>query len=109
MEAIADAPDKICSVRVVSDVTGIPNVTLPVELEPPTRLAGVRKNAVGMFPVTVRPAVLVVPFRMAATETLVIAVTSLVTRVNDALADPAGTVTEDGIDFTADPPLFTAN
>jgi hypothetical protein len=109
MEAIAEAPERICSVRVVSDVTGIPNVTLPVELPPPTRFAGVRKNAVGMFPVTVSPAVLVVPFTFAATETFVMAVTSLVTRVNVLLVVPAVTVTDEGIDFTADPPLFTAN
>jgi hypothetical protein len=109
IDAIAAAPERICNVSVVSEVTGIPNVTLPDELPPPTRFAGVRKKAVGTLPVTVSPAVLVVPFTLAATETFVMAVTSLVMRVNVPVVDPASTVTEGGIEFTADPPLFTAN
>jgi hypothetical protein len=106
IDAMADPPERICKVSVVSEVTGIPKFTFPVELAPPTSFAGVRKNAVGMLPVTVSPAVLVVPFAVAATETLVIAVTSFVTRVNVPFVEPASTVTEAGSDFTAEPPLF---
>ena len=71
MEAMADAPVKIVNETVVSAVTGIPNVTLPTALPPPTTELGVIVNVVGKFGVTVMLADFDPPFAVADTVTFV--------------------------------------
>jgi hypothetical protein len=59
--------------------------------------------------VTLSVALLLAPFAVAETTTLVVAVTVFVTRVKVALLLPAKTVTDAGIDATAELPLVTAS
>jgi len=107
MDATAVAPVRIVNVTVVSDVTGIPNVTFPTALPPPTNELGVMVKVVGRFTVAVRLADFDPPFALAETVMLVVAATWLVTSVKLALDVPAKTVMEAGIECTAELPLVT--
>jgi hypothetical protein len=72
IDDIAPAPDKIVRITVVSEVTGIPNVTLPTALPPPTSELGVMVKVVGRFAVTVTLADFDPPFAVAETVTFVV-------------------------------------
>lgn len=109
MDAIADAPDKIVKVTVVSDVTGIPKVTFPTTLPPPTTELGVMVNVAGVFGVTVMLADFDPPFALAETVTFVFAATWFVTSVKLALEAPANTVIDAGMELTAAAPLVTVS
>jgi hypothetical protein len=105
----AALPPVTASATLVSDTAAAFSVTVPVLLPPPTTLEGLKTSEVGMIGVTVSVPVLLVPFAVAETTTLVVADTGTVARVNVAVLLPAGTVTDAGIDPTAEFPLVTAN
>jgi hypothetical protein len=104
----AALPLVTASATLMSDTAATFNVTVPVLLLPPTTLEGLNTSEVGMTGVTVSVPVLLVPFAVAETTTLVAADTGTVVRVNVAVLLPAGTVTDVGIDPTAEFPLVTA-
>lgn len=108
MEAIAFPPLTIAKATDMVVARGFPKVTLPVLEEPPVTELGVNVTAVGVLAVTVRFALLLAPFAVAETVTVVLVETSVVTRVKVAVLDPERTVTDDGIDTTAEPPAVTA-
>ncbi len=74
---------------------------------PPTTEVGLKTSEVGEFAVTVSEAVLVTPLAAADTCTIVLAETLAVTRVKVAFFDPAGTVTDAGMEPTAELPEVT--
>jgi hypothetical protein len=105
IDATASDPLMIVRITEVSFATARPNVTFPVELPPPVTEAGEKVNPVGMFGFTVRLAVLLPPFAVALTCTMVVTATSLVTMVHVPVLLPAGTTMLSGIDATAEAPL----
>ena len=107
MEATALAPVVTVNVTTVSLASARPKVTVAVLLPPPTREFGLKLRSVGVLGVTVSDAVLVPPLAFAETCTTVRAETFAVTTVKAALVEPAGTVTEAGIELTAAEPLVT--
>lgn len=74
---------------------------------PPTTELGLKLARVGVFTVTVSDAVLVTPFAAAEICTVVLVVTFAVITVKFALLEPADTVTDDGMELTAELPLVT--
>src|SRR6266568_3621162 len=66
-------------------------------------------TVLGMFGVTVNVLLTVVPFAAAEIFTVVLVVTTFVVTAKFAVELPAGTVTEAGMDATAEPPLVTVN
>ena len=107
IDAIAELPLTILKATDMVVARGFPKVTLPVLDEPPVTELGVKVTAVGVFAVTVRFPLLVIPFAVADTVTMVFAETSVVTRVKVAVLEPVATVTEAGIESTAELPAVT--
>jgi hypothetical protein len=84
-------------------------VTVPTLLWPATILAGTKLNPLTVIGVTVRFPVLLAPFAVPETVTVVVADTLAVTTLNVAEVAPFGTTTEDGMEVTADEPAVTAS
>src|SRR5581483_7160717 len=108
MDPTADPPAVTARVTVVSLCTGAPRVTVPVLLAPATTELGENASELGVFAVTVNVPFTVVPFSDAEIFGVVDTVTALVVTVKLAVELPARTVTEDGRDAMADPPLTIA-
>lgn len=85
------------------------NVTVPTLLCPATILAGTKLNPLTVTGVTVRFPLLLAPFAVPETVTVVVAEMFAVTTVKVAEVPPLGTTTEDGIEVTADEPAVTAS
>ena len=66
-------------------------------------------TVLGMFGVTVNVLLTVVPFAAAEIFTVVLVVTTFVVTVKVAVELPVGTITEAGMDTTAELPLVTVN
>jgi hypothetical protein len=108
MDFTADAPLVTVSVTVMLLLAVLTRVTVPVLESPPTTDDGENFRVLGTLGVTVNVAVTVLPFAVAETFTIVLALTELVTTVKFAVVLPARTVTDAGIDATAELPLVTA-
>ena len=106
-EATAEFPRVTLSVTAVAEFAGAPNVTVPVLLAPPMMDAGKKFTELGTFGVTVKVPVATVPFALAEIFTLDEAATVLVEITKLAVELPARTVTDAGIEATAEPPLDT--
>ena len=106
-EPLANAAEQVApqSMPVGDEVT----VPVPVLLAPPITEAGENVKVFGMLAVTVNGPFTAVPLAVAEIFTVVLAVTGLVTTVKGAVELPAGTVTELGIEATAEPPLTIAS
>lgn len=109
IEAMALPPLTMASATDMVVARGFPKVTLPVLEEPPVTELGVKVTAVGVFAVTVRFPLLLAPLAVAETVTVVFVETSVVTIVKVAVLEPERTVTDEGIEITADPPAVTAS
>lgn len=107
MEATAEAPLRMFSATTVSLLTARPNVTFPVLLAPPITTLGAKLTKVGLFTVAVKIPVLLPPFAVALTCTVVATETSLVTMLQVPLLLPAGTMMLPGSEATAEAPLTT--
>lgn len=83
-------------------------VTVPTLLWPATTLAGTKLNPLTAIGVTVKFPLLLAPFAVPETVTVVVADTFAVNTVKVAEVAPFGTTTEDGIEVTADEPAVTA-
>ena len=105
----ASPPAITVRATVVSEVTALPNVTFPVEFAPPVTMLGENVSAVGTLGVTVKVPVLVLPLAVAEICTEVADGTEEVLTTNDEDEVPASTVTEAGIDATAEFPETTFN
>lgn len=107
IELTAELPLVTVKVTGMSAAATAARVTVPVLLAPPITEVGENFKELGVFAVTVNVAVLVPPFSMAETDTIVFTETFAVTSGNVAVEDPASTVTEEGIELTAVAPLVT--
>jgi len=103
----AAVPAVAASNTTVSAVAAWPSVTFPAALPPAYTDDGVNVTEEGQFGVTLRFAVRVTPFWVAASCTAVAAATGTVPSENSAEVDPAGTVA-DGVADKAFEPVFTA-
>lgn len=103
----ATAADPLTTARVTTvfwtKVSG--KVTVPVVLFPPVTELGEKVTFDGVIAFTVNPAFLLPPFALANIFTGVDTVIWLVLIVQVAEVEPAGTITELGMDATAEPPL----
>ena len=104
-DATATDPLTIAKVTTVLFASARANVTFPSELAPPVTIAGVKLTEVGVFGFRVRLPVLLPPFAVALTCTVVATGTSLVTMLQVPLLLPAGTIMLLGIEATAEAPL----
>jgi hypothetical protein len=84
-------------------------VTVPVLLCPATVVLGEKLNELGVIGETVRLPVLLAPFAVPDTVTVVFADTFAVTTVNVADVAPFGTTTDGGMEVTADDPAVTVS
>lgn len=108
IDPTAELPAVTVRVTVVSFGTGALRVTVPVLLAPATTELGEKDTEVGVFAVTVKVPFTVVPFAVAEIFGVVEVVTTFVATVKVAVELPEGTVTEEGSDEIADPPLTIA-
>ena len=83
-------------------------MTVPILPPPPTNEFGENVSDLGTFATVVNDPVTVVPFALADNLIVVEALTTLVEIVKVALEAPASTLTDAGMDVTADAPLTTA-
>jgi hypothetical protein len=107
IEFTAELPLVTVKVTAMSDAAAAARVTVPVLLPPPMIEVGEKLNPVGVLAVTVSDAVLVTPFAAADTCTVVLVETLAVPSMKVAVVEPAGTVTDAGIELTAEFPLVT--
>ncbi len=99
----------LVTVRVTEmfETAGAVRVTVPVLVAPAITEVGENFSELGTFGVAVKVLVTVVPLRAADILTVVETLTAFVTTLNVAVELPAGTVTDAGIDATAEAPLTT--
>lgn len=109
MEATALLPLVTARVTVVSAAGAALRVTVPVLLPPPVTELGENVNDFGMLGFTVKLPVTLVPLALAEILTVALVVTAFVTTGKVAVELPMGTVTELGMEPTAEPPLVTAS
>jgi hypothetical protein len=108
-DATATDPLTIAKVTTVLLASARANVTFPSELLPPVTVEGVKLTEVGVFGFRVRLPVLLPPFAVALTCTVVVTGTSLLTMVQVPLLLPAGTIMLVGMEATAEAPLRMLN
>lgn len=109
IDPTAELPAVTVRVTVVSFGTGALIVTVPVLLAPATTELGENATELGVFAVTVKVPFTVVPLAVAEILGVVEVETVFVPTVKFAVELPAGTVTEEGRDEIADPPLTIAS
>ena len=108
MDATAPAPLRTVNVTTVFWLSGAGKVTFPIVLLPPVTEVGEKLSDEGIIGLTVKVANFVAPLAVAEILTLVDTVVWFVCIVQVAVLNPAGTITDVGIELTAEPPLTTA-
>ncbi len=108
IDPTAELPAVTANVTVVSVGTAAPNETVPVLLCPAVTELGEKVSALGVFAVTVKVPLTVVPFKLAEIFGVVETLTAFVTTVKVPVELPDGTTTEGGSEEIAVPPLTIA-
>jgi hypothetical protein len=108
IELTPELPLVTVSATGVSATAAAVSLTVPVLLAPAMTEVGENVKELRLFGVAVKVFVTVVPFRLADIFARVEVLTEFVTTLKVAVELPAGTVTEVGIEATAELPLTTA-